>query len=90
MLVVANGEVFIKPGACGFAGLQDDGRPGVWRVCVDTPGSPLRTLMVPFARKSDADSARIALAKAGLDDVEKLIAAGGPAVRRIMIEALAW
>lgn len=56
-----------------------------WRVSVDD-----RVLSMPFARKHDAELARIALESAGLGDANAIRAAGGPAVRMIMIEALAW
>ena len=62
-----------------------------WRVALRIPRSTVvRSISVEFAREIDAELARDALVRAGLDTEDRLRQAGLDTVRRIMLEALSW
>ena len=83
-----------------FTGMGDGPTPGGqwdwgldfsvgWRVLISMDGGA-STLDMRFTRKRDAEAAATALRENGLATAEAFREAGGIAVRRIIIEALAW
>lgn len=61
--------------------------PKAWRVVVGINEAALRP---GFKRKLDAEMAKAAMERAGLDSVETIVAAGWKQVERTMIEGLQW
>jgi hypothetical protein len=64
--------------------------PAAWRVATIVAAEKCLALPLNFNRERDAERARAALQKAGLESEEALRRVGQGAVIRIMAESLAW